>query len=176
MSTANQLRYARKYAAKAVEATAHSAEDGLEVAVGQTAKLIAKVMCAKGFVYGTVLSGTAAEDHAVDGASFIANGHARVLPPFPCLEPMAGVCLYEGQEVLVIGPWLVTFDQLCTHGFLSEVEAQQLKTAARRVSRDFYRVLQRKNAAIRAEWDATHGAHFSAGSTGDATGDLGNGD
>lgn len=137
-------------------------EDGLKGAVRQSAKLIAKVMLAKGFVYGTVLSGTAGEDGPVDGASFVANGNARVLPPQPCLEPMVGVCMYQGEEVLVVGPWLLAFDQLSQHGFLSHEEVQQLKAAAKRVSRDYWRVISRKNEQTMAAWLAVQSSDSAA--------------
>lgn len=201
----NLMRYALKYMLKALDATAHwdgfdscarradgapwetstpapdsargdcIAEDGLELAVRQAAQLIVKAISAQGFVNGAVLARAAGDDRPVDGASFIANGHARVLAPSDSLTPLCGVCLHQGEQVLVIGPWLVSFDQLSAHGFLSEQEVSQLRLAARIVGRDFHRTLSRKNTAIRDEWEATHSSHFSPGSTGDSTGETATG-
>ena len=151
------LTYLLKYLSKGRASTpAAPAEDGLELAVRQSAQLIVKAVGAQGFVNGAVLSGAAGDDHPVDGASFVANGHAGVLAPSDSLAPMVGVCLHNGEQVMVIGPWLVSFDQLSLHGFLSEQEVQQLKAAAKTVERDLYRVLARKNAQIRADYDAAH--------------------
>ncbi len=125
---------------------AGAAENGLELAVRQAAQLIVKTVGAQGFVNGAVLPGTTADDHPVDGASFVANGNARVLSPFARLTPMVGVCMHEGEQVLVIGPWMVPFDQLSLHGFLSVDEVQQLKAAAKKIERDLYRTIARKNA------------------------------
>ena len=151
------LTYLLKYLSKGRASTpAAPAEDGLELAVRQSAQLIVKAVGAQGFVNGAVLARTAGDDHPVDGASFVANGHAGVLAPSDSLAPMVGVCLHNGEQVMVIGPWLVSFDQLRLHGFLSEQEVQQLKAAAKTVERDLYRVLARKNAQIRAAYDAAH--------------------
>lgn len=135
-------------------AVAGPAEDGLELAVGQSVQLITKAMTTKSLVKGAVLSGAAAEDHPVDMAGFVAHGNARVLPPLAALTPMVGMCLHEGEQVLVVGPWMVPLDQLSLHGFLSEQEVGQLSAAAKRVERDLYRVISRHNAAaVRARGD-----------------------
>ena len=126
------------------------AEDGLEVAVREACQLILKAMPIEGIADGTVFPSPADAYHPVEGTDFVANSEAGVLAPFPCLRPMAGVAMYQGKQVLVVGPWFVSFDQLCLHGFLSSDEVTRLMAASKKIERDLYRVMRRKGQEARA--------------------------
>lgn len=128
-----------------LNAVGAAAEDGLELAVRQAAQLIVKAVPTKGIADRSVFPCPADADHPVDGASPVPNGNAGVLSPFASLRPMVGVARYQGNDVLVVGPWFVSFDQLSLHGYLSEEEVQQLRAAAKKTGRDLYRVIRRRN-------------------------------
>lgn len=124
-------------------------KDGLELAVREAAQLIEKAVPVQGIADCSVFTCPADAYRAVDGASLVANGKAGVLPPATGLWPLVGVAIHEGQKVLVVGPWFVSFDQLCLHGYLDADEAQRLLAAAQKIDRALYRVLRRKNESIR---------------------------
>ncbi len=135
-----------------VESISRAAEDCLELPIGEAAKLIAKTALSKGFANGPMFTSATGGNDTINIAKLIANGNAGVLGSFDNLAPMFGVCLYKGKEALVVGPWVLSFDKLCEHGFLSELEAEQLKKAARKVARAMYRVACRGNEQAVATW------------------------
>lgn len=102
--------------------------------------------------------------HPVNGTSAIAQGEAGVLRPFSSLWPMVGVGFYEGKHVLVVGPWFMNFDQLSSHGYLSEEEVKRLLAAAQKIDRELYRVIRRKSQIARnAAALASVGANLHTG-------------
>lgn len=139
----NQKACADAAGVKQVERVVGSAEDGMELAVKEAAQLILKTMTAKGFMNGAQLSATASDDETVNGTGFIADGKAVLCKPFNLLNPMVGVCREKGEYVLVVGSWMVPFEQLRVHGFLSEDELQRLKESVKKVARDLFKQQRR---------------------------------
>lgn len=127
-----------------------SRKDGLELAVREAVQLIVKAVPTKGIADCSVFACPADGHHAVDGASLVANGKAGVLPPATGLWPMVGMAVHDGQKVLVVGPWFISIDQLCLHGYLDADEAKRLMTAAEKIDRALYRVIRRKNESMRS--------------------------
>lgn len=127
-----------------------SAENGIELAIAQALQLIVQAVTAQGGVDGPMFEGSAGCHHAVKVTRFIADGDTGVLPSFAGLWPMVGVARHNDKKVLVVGPWFISFDQLCLHGFLCEEEAQRLLAAAEKIDRALFRVLCRKNESTRA--------------------------
>lgn len=121
------------------------AKNSLEAAIRQASQLIMKSIPTKGLMDGTVFPSPGGEYHPIDGAYPVAQSNAGVLNPASRLGPIVGVAFYEGEQVLVIGPWFVSFNQLSSHGYLSEEEVQQLLAAVQQIDRSLYRLIRRKS-------------------------------
>lgn len=130
-------------------AVGDAAKNSLEAAIRQTAQLIQKAIPTKGLVDGSVFPGPGSDDHPVDGVYPVVQSKAGILNPASRLGPMVGVAFYQGEQVLVIGPWFVTFNQLSSHGYLSEKEVQQLLAAVQQIDRSLYRLVRRKSQEAR---------------------------
>lgn len=126
-------------------AVGDAAKNSLEAAIRSAAQLIPKAIPTQGLVDGSVFPSPGSNHHPVDGVYPIVQSNAGVLNPASRLGPMVGVALYQGEQVLVIGPWFVTFNQLSSHGYLSEKEVQQLLAAVQKIDRSLYRVVRRKS-------------------------------
>lgn len=131
------------------------AEDGLKLTIRNAAQLILKAVPTQGIADGSVFPSPTDAYHPVDGTYPVAHSNAGILRPFASLWPMVGVSVYEGEQVLVVGPWFISFEQLSLHGYLSIEEVQQLQADAKKIEHGLYRVIRRKSAEIRAQYEST---------------------
>lgn len=136
-------------------------KNSLEAAIRQTAQLIPKAIPTQGLVDGSVFPSPGGDHHPVDGTYPIAQSDAGVLHPAARLGSVVGVSFYDGEQVLVVGPWFMSFNQLSSHGYLSEDEVQQLLAAVHRIDRALYRVIRRKSLEARKRYEALHAARGS---------------
>lgn len=135
-----------------------ASKNSLKAAIRQTAQLIPKAIPTKGIVDGSVFPRTGGDHHPVDGTYPIAQSDAGVLHPAARLGSVVGVSFYDGKQVLVVGPWFMSFNQLSSHGYLSEDEVQQLLAAVHRIDRALYRVIRRKSLEARKRCEALRAA------------------
>ena len=120
-------------------ALAASHIDAEELSIEEAAGLVVKTFAQQSFVEGAQLAASAGVHDAVDGARLVLDGDGMDLNTGLC-RPLLGVCIQGGEYVFVIHPRFYTFDELRSHGFLSDEDVRVLRYAADRVRRQSNRL------------------------------------